>query len=93
MSIALDLFSENCIVGNSIFCGVVHFEICCILWVSHFLESFSRYSGSFGIEKMTPYSASATEENTYFRTVEWHSRGVAFERVVHWECVVLPRKK
>jgi hypothetical protein len=61
-------FLENFSFGNSICCVIVCFELCCILWMSHSPESFSRYSASFGIDK-------ATEETTCFRTVDWHSRG------------------
>jgi hypothetical protein len=48
---SLGIFLEYCFVGNSICGGVVRFELCCILWMSHLPDSFSRYSASFGIDK------------------------------------------
>jgi hypothetical protein len=89
---SLGSFLENSFVCNSICGGVAGFDLCSILEVSHFLERFTCDSTSFGIDKQGTILASATEETTCLRTVDWHSRG-PFERDVHWECLMLLRKK
>jgi hypothetical protein len=44
-------FLENSFVCNSICGGVVSFELCSVLGVSHFLKRFACDSASFGIDK------------------------------------------
>jgi hypothetical protein len=48
---SVGFFSENGFVCNSICYGVVGFELCRILGVSHFFEFFARDSASCGINK------------------------------------------
>jgi hypothetical protein len=44
-------FLEDSFVCNSICCGVVGFELCSILGVSHSFKCFAHDSASFGIDK------------------------------------------
>jgi hypothetical protein len=92
MSIALDLFWRTALleipyaVVLSVLRSVASYGCPISLRVSRVTVPV------LALTKMAPYSVSAMEETTYFRTLDWHSSG-PFERCVHWECVLLPRKK
>jgi hypothetical protein len=72
---SLEPFLENGFVCNAISGGIVRFELCSIWgWPIYF--SVSRVTVPvLALKNRAPYSASATEETTCLRTVDWQSRG------------------